>query len=630
MSGVSISFTECRAAARSIRTAEHSRQAYDTVRPRGVSGIVRSVGPLSLLLYVAGQEGRLVWQAATRLGLLVPPVVQYQRRPGVGARLALLRFVCQRWEMLFWAAPPVVALGVASAFLPFRPLWPAAIVLLLLTMLYTCGLMVAGVVTGLVWFHTTFGRRRRAGEESAESEPAYHWTLQLCHCPDTATADDLLRRIRTRLGRLIDVRATSAAIGEGGKVRNMGVVESLVCLIRGVTTSAMRNHLADADGVVWPHGRDADIALVVPPDRGVPPDRRTSTAWFFFWYVGGVVVALGGCAWIVAHLESSVCGSACDGRPATYFGALAWLVGAADHLVAHAAGVWVFSVLTTVMLWMIVPVGGVAIWQKWQANGRERQRFAEERQKVMSRPLLLLFVVTDVEEQAVLAVAGEVKPGARALANHRREHTVLRLGEFGGCDVVLARSGPGPYSPRGLMLTADALIRDLEPEFVLLTGICYGLKEDEQTLGDVMIATQARDMDHRKFSEEAGIVVEQPRGDRTGPTATFYSRVSSGAALWDRVAVHAGPMVASGTLFNSPTRRGEVKAAHPDAVAGDMESHVFASVAQRHKVEWCVVRGISDLGMDKVDDYQQQAAQNAARLVFFVVCSGALENPSQT
>lgn len=230
----------------------------------------------------------------------------------------------------------------------------------------------------------------------------------------------------------------------------------------------------------------------------------------------------------------------------------------------------------------------------------------------------------------MLAVAGEMKPEGRALVDHRPDHTVLRLGEFGGCDVIRARSGPGPYSPGGLMLTSDALIRDFEPEFVLLTGICFGLKEKEQALRDVAIATQARDMDHRKFSEEAGAVVEQPRGDRTGPTATFYSRVSSGAPLSNEVTVHTGPMVASGTLFNSPTRRGEVQAAHLDAMAGDMESHVFASVAQRRKVEWCVVRGISDLGMNKKDDHQRQAAQNAARLVFSVVCSGAIENPPRS
>jgi nucleoside phosphorylase len=59
-----------------------------------------------------------------------------------------------------------------------------------------------------------------------------------------------------------------------------------------------------------------------------------------------------------------------------------------------------------------------------------------------------------------------------------------------------------------------------------------------------------------------------------------------------------------------------------------MESHVFAAVAQRRKVEWCAVRGISDWGMRKNSEHQMQAAQNAASLTFAVVGSGALANPA--
>lgn len=620
-----ISIDDCIAAARATRRAEYGQQAYDTARPRGVSGFIRSRGPLFLLLYVASREGRLVWRDQAEFALLAPPLVQARGRPRGGLWLTLLRIVCHRWELLFWAVPPTIALTVAVGFLPFRTLWAVAFLLAMITMLYTFVLMVGGAVAALVWFYRTFGRRGRRGEDAADSRPAYHWTLQLCHCTNVADADDLLRRVSHRLHRLVEMRAMSAAAVQGGQPRGVDIVETLVCLTRGVTTAATREHLLRTDRVAWPYGPGADVALLVPPDRGAPTDRTTSTAGFFFWYVSGAGAVIAMCAWIVAHLERSACVTACDGHPAQYDDALRWLLGAADHLHAEAPGVWVIGWLAQIMLWLTVPVAVVAIRQKWHAATAEERQFVDEVTAILRRPLLLLFVVTDVEERAVLTAAGQVKPGLTVSLDHRREHTVLRLGEFGSCDVILARSGAGPYSPRGLMLTADALIRDLRPDYVLLTGICFGLKEDEQHLGDVVIANQARDIDHRKLNEESDAVVDQARGDRTGPTATFYSRVVGGAAVWGgEVAVHVGPVVASGTLVDSPTRRSEIKAAHPDAVAGDMESHVFAAVAQRRKVEWCAVRGISDWGMHKNSEHQAQAAQNAASLIFAVVGSGAL------
>src|SRR5262249_23503234 len=130
-----ISFDDCVDAARAVRNAEFGRQAYDRVRSRGVSGFIRSRGPLCLLLYVASREGRLVWRGRAGFGLLVPPLVQDQGRRGAGVWLALLRFVCRRWELLFWAVPPAIMLTVAVGVLPFRALWPLAFILALVTFL---------------------------------------------------------------------------------------------------------------------------------------------------------------------------------------------------------------------------------------------------------------------------------------------------------------------------------------------------------------------------------------------------------------------------------------------------------------------------------------------------------------
>jgi nucleoside phosphorylase len=225
---------------------------------------------------------------------------------------------------------------------------------------------------------------------------------------------------------------------------------------------------------------------------------------------------------------------------------------------------------------------------------------------------------------ALTEVASRVKPDGSMWVDHRKEHSVLRLGELGGCDVVIVRSGPGPMSPIGLMATVEAVVRDMRPDFMVLTGICYGLHDPVQSLGDIVIASQVRDTDHRKLIEDASVVTELSRGERRGPDHKLFRSMVAAATGRTHPAVHVGPMVASGTLLNSPTRRAELISANPDAIAGDMESHVFSAVGLLRKTDWCVVRGISDWGKHKSDGHQRLAAENAAAFVLEVISSGAL------
>lgn len=613
-----LSLERCVAAARAVRRAEFGRQAYDTVRPRGVSGLVREKGPLFLQLYVAAREGRFVEGEGDAFGLLEPPAEQDAARLGGGSPLAFARFLCRRWELLFWVVPPSIGLGVTTVFLA-QVAWTSVLITLLLMLAYLVVLMTGFLVTSFAWLYRTFGRRARRGEHAAETQPSYNWTLRLCHCPDAAHAEELLRKVSHMLRRQIRARARAVVEAQGGRLKDLDVVETLVCLPQGVTTSEMRTALMKDDLVKWPFGPGNGVALVVPEDRGASVHRSFSTAGFFFWYFTGALIATLLLAWMVAMQERS-----------RYEETLRWIVGAGGSFSPELPLAWLLGKLVPIMWLMTIPVAVVAIRQRQKMGKIEKMEFARTKDEIGRRPCLAVFAVTDVEEDAVLAVARRLNPSHIIKPHHLSEHTVLRLGEFGSCDVVFARAGAGPYSARGLLATANSVIGELRPDYVMLTGICFGLKDDDgQRLEDIVIASQARDLDHRKLFEVDSKVSEQPRGDRTGPTPMLYSRVRTRVALWktEDIRVHNGPMVSSGTLFDSPLERAKVKAAHPDAAAGDMESHVFAAAAYRHGVEWAVVKAISDLGMEKTNEHQMQAALNAADLVFAVAKSGDLAEP---
>jgi nucleoside phosphorylase len=255
------------------------------------------------------------------------------------------------------------------------------------------------------------------------------------------------------------------------------------------------------------------------------------------------------------------------------------------------------------------------------------QRFDDGVQAAMARTRVLLLVATLGERDAVLEVAREAY-GLTAYREPRPPYVVFRLGELAGTDITLAQAVAGPYSPSGVPLVTADLVRQLRPHHVILTGTCFGLKEKAQSLGDVVVCTQVRDLDHRALVEAGpGTVQVQSRGLRPAPSVMLSQAYLAGSADWVVAKVHSGPIVASGALFNSPTARAELRLQHPDAVAGDMESHTLAAACAKENVDWIAVRGISDWGAGKDDAHRTEAATNAADYVLHVIHAGLLGRP---
>src|SRR4051812_15203979 len=109
-----LTLAECRVGARSIRASEFGREAVDLVRPRGPLGVIRGRGPLSLLLYVAAREGRLVWRNPDSLARLRRPGDRV--RPAPDPRRGLPRRLARGGDGWIPRVPSL-------ALLPSRP-WP--------------------------------------------------------------------------------------------------------------------------------------------------------------------------------------------------------------------------------------------------------------------------------------------------------------------------------------------------------------------------------------------------------------------------------------------------------------------------------------------------------------------------
>lgn len=615
-----------------LRRAEHGRAVAGTIRPRGILGLIRERAPLPIILYVAARDGRLVWRGTDAFAVLEPPrAARLTGRPG-----RLLRLVDRHWDFVLFFAPPAVLMGLSLAAIPLAMLWQrsplllgGALLLCLLALLYVALFMVAMVGTGIVRGVLGLRVRGRRDRGTAEEMRFLHWSMPLCHCADPAAAPAFLSQVTERLRGLVRAQVARAVEDLDARTRTVEVNEPLLCLLDGATSSAMREAITTAtDG--------AGVGGVTFLATGSRSDVRTAKVvglgpgLALYAFAVAIIVAVS--ARVLANLERAACAGDCAGRPATYGTALRWLAwrligGDPADLVPATTEAWVLGWISTGMGGMAVLLFLVMVWRAPEVRRARLDSFWKGMEPVLGTSTVLIMVATPEERQAVIeAVTGVT--GTDPQRRHLNMHTAFELGVVSRARVLLAQTRPGSTDPGGATLTAQSLIDQLNPDYLLLTGICFGLREGKQQLGDILVGNQLRIMDHKKIVEPTpGKPVEISRGDRVTPSVTLFDRCQNARLTQTGPKVHFGPLLSGNVLMNSPTMRERMIEAEPDAIGGEMEGLGVYAAAAKGKVDWIVVKAICDWGMAKDDEWHEQAARNAAEFILDVLRNGGLDRP---
>jgi nucleoside phosphorylase len=240
----------------------------------------------------------------------------------------------------------------------------------------------------------------------------------------------------------------------------------------------------------------------------------------------------------------------------------------------------------------------------------------------------LILVTADVEREAVFASIRE-RIDVEPATDQTGSRTIYTLGPLGGTMVLLAQAPEqGTASAAGMLVTAQTVIAEQRPDFVILVGICYGLRPSEgQRIGDIVVARRVQNVDHRKVTERDGAPFTINRGVNVGTSPGLLDRLQAGQSTWDagRARVHIGTVLTSNTLANSRAFVEQLRAEFPDAIAGEMEATaVHEAATLSNKPDWIMVKAISDWGYGKTDADQVVAARNAADYVTHVLAGGAL------
>jgi nucleoside phosphorylase len=622
-------FAECRAAAQSARSAEHGVRATRAARPAGMLGIARDRGPLSVLLYVAAREGRLVWQGVNGFAVLEPPLRDRGPFLAGGMSLNVLRLVDRHWPALVMFVPCGLAfLAAVSVFLVSPALWLVSVLLVV------AGLAHVTFVLTCMLLRQTVSLYRLGRPDPPEWVSGSHWHVRLCHQARADRAGELLVQLSARLVDLVDSHVRSAARPRGARVDGIAVTHTLVFLMSAVTTTAMATTIVTTPGTLKPYGDNAEVVVLPLPHSEAPVRPATDRGGFLVLYLVALAAIVFCLAPVIADLERSAClPNDCAGHPATYGTAARWLAGrlifsAPDDLASASTYTSILGYVVSIAGAMTVPVAFVAGRGAIRSFRNQRAQFDEAVGKILGQATVLVLVVKTLERDAVLAAVTGANDAVPRTQRHGR-HVVFGLGSLGGVSILLGHAGDqGTTGPNGMTPTADELIAACRPAAVVLTGICYGLWDVQESIGDVIVAQRVFDLDHRKETESAAGPTTQYRGERVSSSPALLNAFTAGSADWTSPpAIHFGVMASSNTVLDSATRRKDLQRQFPEIAGGDMESAAVMACSAKHKVDWIVVKGISDRGMNMGYEHQVAAARNAAEFLVHTIRKGEFARP---
>ncbi|MEZ5673276.1 MAG: NB-ARC domain-containing protein [Thiotrichaceae bacterium] len=228
---------------------------------------------------------------------------------------------------------------------------------------------------------------------------------------------------------------------------------------------------------------------------------------------------------------------------------------------------------------------------------------------------VLIITVTPMEYQAV-AEAFEAVTGHTAFPKSIGDRVYHDLGLVNHARVFMALSEMGSQGSGSAQQAVQKGIAALRPHAVIMIGIAFGIDDEKQKIGEILVSKQLMLYDLQRVGKQDEIVL---RGDRTSSTPRLLDYLRNASFKWQNTKVHFGLVLTGEKLVDDLDYRNSLQKLAPDAIGGEMEGAGLYVSCQDAKVDWIVVKAICDWAdgnkaQDKTQR-QQQAAKNAADFV---------------
>lgn len=222
---------------------------------------------------------------------------------------------------------------------------------------------------------------------------------------------------------------------------------------------------------------------------------------------------------------------------------------------------------------------------------------------------ILVLTATDTEDDAIID-ALEASGFKRFAPARTKQGIGVRYLQGAANEIIRFRTSAGSVGQSGSELVTAEAINELDPHFIIASGICFGLKKDKQKMGDVLISEKVSDYELVRLSDEDF----RERGPRTSSNSTLLdaARIVREDYRTGDVGVMHGEFISGLKLLDSLPEVEQLQARFPDAIGGEMEASGVVAASARHQKGWIVIKAVCDWGFGKGDDYQKTAADNAA------------------
>jgi nucleoside phosphorylase len=230
-------------------------------------------------------------------------------------------------------------------------------------------------------------------------------------------------------------------------------------------------------------------------------------------------------------------------------------------------------------------------------------------------PVVVLVTVNEHETDALLDVFGEASP---PLQQTKEGVTYSFLGVHGGLKIVNTQCEMGAGGIGASQQRTQQAIQHWRPQAVISVGVAFGLDEEKQSIGDVLVSTQIQDYELGRMNHDD---VLTPRGDRPSCADALLNRLRVTNSTERRCSknwpkIQFGLILSGQKLVDNLDYRERLKAMFKEAIGGEMEGTGVYASASAAKTDWIVVKGICDWGHKKnqadKDTCQRLAAKNAA------------------
>lgn len=215
---------------------------------------------------------------------------------------------------------------------------------------------------------------------------------------------------------------------------------------------------------------------------------------------------------------------------------------------------------------------------------------------------LVLLVTATETETATLHQKMEPFPGEEGLLQVQRKSSTYYLGNFGNFAVAHVEcTDMGALASGGATLTIDNAIDALHPKFVLMVGIAFGVDENSQNIGDVLVSHHIISYESQKIAENKVI----HRGSKESASVNLrnsFKNIKSWQYILPNQAqasIELCDILSGEKLIDNREVRDQLVDQFPTAKGGEMEGAGLYAACKNNRVEWILVKSICDFADGK-------------------------------